>query len=108
MAWASSTAAPALAKISLHRAHPFGGAGVVLFGVQEEGRKVFVSTLPAHQLVVVHFWKNVVVAEPLGVFIELLAPADENGLQGGIAIEHGAFGFNTSAQRSAYQMEARW
>ena len=40
-----------------------------------------VSAFPPHELVVVHLGKDVVVAQPLGVFIELLAPPDQHGLR---------------------------
>ena len=80
IAWDFHTAAPALAKISLHSACVRRCAGGPL-RCAGKGRQCFVSAFPAHKLVVVHFWKNVVVAEPLGIFIELLAPPDEHGLQ---------------------------
>ena len=62
----------------LAQPHSLHGAGVVFRRVEEQGGHAVVSAFPTDQFVVVHLWKNVMVAESLGVLIELLAPADQD------------------------------
>ena len=69
--------------------HALRGPGMILRCVEEQSADGRISTFPPDQLVVVHLREDVVIAEALGVFVELLAPADEHRLKGGVSVEHG-------------------
>ena len=79
-----------VAEEGLAQPHSLGGAGVVLRRVEEQGGDGRIPTFPTDQLIVVHLREDMVVAEPLGVLVELLAPPDEHRLEGGVPVEHGA------------------
>ena len=77
-----------LPEDGLAQAHALGRPLQVFHGVQEQGRDACIPTFPTHELVVVHFGENVVVAEPLCVFVELLAPADQHWLERCLRVQH--------------------